>query len=78
MLNFCEIELHWSDVSINTSKSDCIRIGKRYYVGCANIITLDGIALQWRKEIHYLGNYMYIVNSRLFKCSMSKCKRTFF
>jgi hypothetical protein len=76
MLNVCEIELHWLDVSINTSKSGCIRIGKRYNVDCANITTLDGIALQWLKEIHYLGNY--IVGSRLFKCSTSKCKRSFF
>jgi len=76
MLSFCEIELQWLDVSINTSKSGCIRIGKRYYVGCANITTSEGIALQWLKEIHYLGNY--IVNARLFKCSTSKCKRSFF
>ncbi len=64
------------DVSINTSKSGCIRIGKRYYVGCANITTLDGIALQWLKVIYYLGNY--IVNSKVFKCSTSKCNRSFF
>ena len=75
MLNVCEIELHWLDVSINTSKSGCIRIGKRYNVDCASITTLDGIALQWLKEIHYLGNY--IVGSRLFKCSTSKCKVRF-
>ena len=76
MLECCETELSWLDMSINTAKSCCIRIGKRHYIKCANIVTVSGYELRWVNEVRYLGNY--IVSARYFKCSLSKCKRSFY
>ena len=53
-----------------------MRIGRRASVICANIVTLNGIALQWSGELRYLG--VYIVRSSRFKISLDKPKRSFY
>jgi hypothetical protein len=60
---------------INTNKSCCMRIGPRFNVPCAYIMTLSGESLPWVEEIRYLG--IYIVNFRHFKCSLDHAKRSF-
>ena len=45
-------------MSINVKKSSCIRIGHRYNVACASIMTSHrshGQPLQWVSEFRYLG-----------------------
>ena len=60
---------------INAKKTFCLRVGRRASVICANIVTLNGIALQWSDELRYLG--VYIVRSFRFKISLDKPKRSF-
>ena len=76
LLTVCETELIYLDMLINTKKSCCMRIGPRFNVPCASIITLSGESLPWVEEIRYLG--IYIVNFRYFKCSLDHAKRSFY
>jgi len=43
----CEGELQWLDMSINVTKSACMRIGPRFSVTCSNINTIDGPQIRW-------------------------------
>jgi len=76
LLHACEVELNWLDMSINVKKSNCIRIGPRIDAICSNITYLSGTSLPWVNEIRYLG--IYIVRSRIFKCSLDYAKRSFY
>ena len=38
----CENELYWLDMSVNFKKSCCLRVGQRFNVTCAKIISLNG------------------------------------
>jgi len=42
LLNICEQELEWLDMSLNAKKSTCIRISPRFNANCCNIVTRDG------------------------------------
>ena len=53
-----------------------MRIGPRFNIQCAPIITLSGDILPWLNEIRYLG--VYIVSYRYFKCSLEYAKRSFY
>ena len=57
-LKYCETELTWLDMSINTKKSCCLRIGPRSSITCANLVTANGTALPWVSELRYLGVYI--------------------
>ena len=72
LLNVCECELNWLDMAINVKKSCCLRIGPKYDIKCANIVTSSGNSLPWVSEIRYLG--IYIVSSHVFKCSLKHTK----
>jgi hypothetical protein len=76
LLNICERELAWLDMSINGKKSSCMRIGTRNDRKCEPIFTAAGYALAWVNEIRYLG--VSIVQSRQFKCSLAQAKRAFY
>jgi len=76
LLHACECELAWLDMSINFSKSCCIRIGPRCDIPAADINSLSGQSLPWVNEMRYLG--VYIVRSRSMKCSLDACKRGFY
>jgi len=41
ILHACEKELDWLDLTINVSKSSCIRMGPRFKVHCSNIVSKD-------------------------------------
>jgi len=72
MIIICKTELEWLDMTINVTKSTCIRIGNRfdscYSVYCA--LSIDGVDIAWSEEIRYLG--LYIVASRTFKCNIHR------
>ena len=76
LLHACERELEWLDMSINYKKSGCLRIGPRYDVKCANVVSVSGRVLSWVCELRYLG--VYVLSSRQFKISLENAKRSFY
>ena len=76
LLHKCEVELAWLDMSINFSKSSCLRIGPRNHVVCATITSSTGHSIPWTSEIRYLG--VYLVKFRTVKCSLDTAKRGFY
>lgn len=72
----CEVELTYLDMTINSKKSCCLRIGPRCDKYCKNICTSDGNLIPWVEEMRYLG--IFIVKSRIFKCSLDHAKRSFY
>ena len=76
LLHACERELNWLDMVTNCKKSFCLHIGPRYDTQCADIINLSGQLILWATEIRYLG--IHIVSSRLFKCSLTMAKHSFY
>jgi len=79
LLHVCECELAWLDMSINFSKSCCIRIGLRCDRTCISVKSLSGHCLPWNTEMRYLGRLgVYIVQYRNMKYSLDACKRSFY
>ena len=76
LLHACERELIWLDLTINVSKSCCLRIGPRCEAKCSSICTLSGYSLPWVDTIRYLG--IYLMRFRNFKCSLDQAKRSYF
>ena len=76
MLQICEEELAWLDMSLNPKKSLCMRFGPRYNVKCSNICTANGDCLSWTNSSRYLG--IYLCASNYFKCSFSNAKKSFY
>jgi len=75
LLHKCEVELAWLDMSINFSKSSCLRIGPRNDVVCATITSSTGHSIPCTSEIRYLG--VYLIKFRTVKCSLVAVKRGF-
>jgi len=75
LLHLCELELQHLDMSINLKKSCCLRIGPRSDVGCSSITCMAG-SLDWVNKLRYLG--IYVVKSKVFKCSLDYAKRSFY
>jgi len=61
---------------INNKKSCCICIGSRSNITCAAISMSTGAIIPWMDEIRYLD--VFIVRSRLFKCSLDHAKKSFY
>jgi len=76
LLNICEQELEWLDMSPNAKKSTCIRIGPRFNANCCYIVTRDGRELAWTNVVRYLG--IFIESASCFKCSLDNAKRSFY
>ena len=76
LLHACENELNWLDMAINFKKSCCVRIGPRYDANCVPIVSLTGHFISWSDEVRYLG--IYVISSRIFKCSLTYAKRSFY
>ena len=78
LLDVCESELQYLDMSINVnkSKSVCTRVGSRHAQSCRNLFTSDAREIVWRESIRYLG--VYFVSSKSLKCSSSNSKRSFY
>ena len=58
LFHMCELELDWLDMRINTTKSCCLRVGPRFDLRCAGIITSVAYSLPWVNETRYLGTYI--------------------
>jgi len=67
LLRACEKNL-LLDMAINAKKSCSLRIGPRYNVVCANILTHDGCSLA---DLRYWE--VFIARARTFKCSLNLC-----
>ena len=76
LINVCATELAWLDMSINCSKSVCVRVGPRFNSNCVDISLPDGQALQWVSSCRYLG--VYLLSAAHFKCSISDAKKSFY
>ena len=76
LFKIVEEDLTALEMSINPSKSACIRFGPRYEAMCANITAHDGSLIPWAKSIKYLGIVMK--SSRLFKCVFDDAKKSFY
>jgi len=76
MLHVCEKELTWLDMSINVSKSCCLRICPRFEYKCVSNQTTSDLPLPWATELRYL--VIYILSSRVLKCSQDYAKRAYF
>ena len=76
LLHPCEIELTNIDMAVNFKKSSCLRISPRYDATCVSITSLDGNIISWATETRCLG--IYIVSSRVFKCSLHYAKCGFY
>ena len=68
-------QLQLLDLSINCSKSHCMRIGRRFNINCTAIESYGGITIPWVKDIRYLGSNIVAANK--FKCSFSANKKSF-
>jgi len=77
LLNICEQELEWLDMSLNAKKSTCICIGPRFNANCCNIVTRDGRELAWTNVVRYLGIF-FIDSASCFRCSLDNAKRSFY
>src|SRR5688572_17588682 len=75
LVTICIDEFELLDLSINASKSSCLRIGSRYNCSCAQISTGDGI-IEWCKETRYLG--ICILSGKYFKCNFDQARSNFY
>src|ERR1051325_9087023 len=75
LVTICIDEFELLDLSINASKSSCLRIGSRHNCSCAQISTGDS-TIEWCKEIRYLG--IYILSGKQFKCNFNQARSNFY
>ena len=73
MVKVCCDKLDAINLKLNTNKSYCIRIGKRFFADCPKIYSDNG-HIAWAKEAKYLG--IIFESNRRFKVSFTgmKCK----
>ena len=76
MLNVCETELSWLNMSINVNKSACMHFKQHFGIECANLITDSGDELKLVEECRYLD--VYLVSTRRFTCSWHNAKCAFY
>lgn len=76
LFTHCENELARLDMSINIKKSFCLRIGPRFNVQCANIVSNNGLNIPWANRIRYLG--VFIKSSNSFRCCLDEAKKSFY
>ena len=76
MLKACEIELAYLYMTINPTKSVCLRIGSDWKSTLVNISTHDGAQITWQQSCRYLG--VHIVAGRMFSCSLDYAKCSFY
>ena len=75
MINICKDEFDWLDMSVNASKSICIRIGRHYdVINCS--LYIDEDIIPWSSELRYLG--IFIKSASVFKCNQHCMKTKFY
>ena len=75
LINICCTELNECDLVINCNKTSCIRIGPRHNETGAKLY-LDDTQLSWKKEMRYLG--VFIFSSRYCSISLQPPKQKFY
>jgi len=71
-----DCELQALDLTINSTKSYCLRIGPRCDVNCSIITNVTGVMITWVSELRYLG--VILVKSRSFKVCLDYARRSFY
>jgi Reverse transcriptase (RNA-dependent DNA polymerase) len=72
LVNICNDYLDQNDLSLNSAKCKCLRIGLRNRAPCKNI-RLGGGELVWVDEIKYLG--VVIERIKVFRCNYSENRK---
>ena len=75
LVNICVDEFTLLDLSLNVSKSSCLRIGPRFNVRCASI-SAGSNTISWCSNIRYLG--VFISCGRVFRCNLDNCRSNFY
>ena len=75
LLAICESEFAKIDMSINASKSSCVRIGPRFNVN-VSVVLINNNPIQWSSELKYLG--MTIMAGKNIKYNFHPVKAKFF
>jgi hypothetical protein len=75
MVNICVQEFAAIGMSLNISKSGCMRIGERHIIA-AKPISINDLPLDWMQEIRYLG--INIISGKKFKINLQATKHKFF
>ena len=76
LLSVCEEEIEELDMKMNTSKTVCMRIGRRHSNSCEALTLRNGDRLQWVETCRYLG--VYVVSGQTFCCSFDNAKKKFY
>jgi len=75
LVNICNDVLIELDLTINTDKSHCMRIGPRFNSPCS-CITINNQSLNWVNKSKFLG--MTIVSSAGFTCDFHEARSNFY
>ena len=75
MINICMTELNSLDLTVNTKKSVCIRIGKNCKASCSNV-SIESIPIPWSNRLSYLG--ITIQSSFKFIVDLKECRAKFY
>ena len=73
LISICESEFNFLCMTVNASKSACLRFGPRYNIQCVNMM-VSGTVIHWVSSVRYLG--VYLESSYTFRSSFdrNKCK----
>ena len=75
MVNLCVKEFEAIGLSVNISKSACLRIGPSHNKPIENV-TINGNAIEWMTELRYLG--VTFLKSPSFKCNLQIVRQKYF
>jgi len=75
MINICDDVLIELNLTINTDKSHCMRIGPRFKSPCSSI-TIKNKSLQWVNKSKFLG--MTITSSAGFTCDFHEARSNYY
>lgn len=75
LIDCCASVFSKLDLQINSSKSQCLRIGPRFKAVCSNIF-IDDISLDWVNESKYLG--VIIKTGKQFCCNWLDHRKKFY
>ena len=75
MIDLCVSEFDNIDLSINSNKSVCLRVGKRRQCPVSKMVIFDN-ALEWKSELRYLG--VVISSSNTIKYNLQSARQKYF
>jgi len=75
MIDICCKELRKIGLAFNASKSSALRVGKRWFEKCSDLVTEWGI-VAWSNEVKYLG--LNIKRDKRFKLNLDPLKIKFY